>query len=72
MLAFANKLDFRYHCLTVEKRFVDSKEQIVAHLQHDMDMFFAQIIPIDELKFPAAILHGFYRCPVMPGHVSLR
>lgn len=44
MLAFANKLDFRYHCLTVEKRFVDSKEQIVAHLQHDMDMFFGNLV----------------------------
>ena len=40
MLAFANKLDFQYHCLTVEKRFIDSKEQIVSHLQHDMDIFF--------------------------------
>ena len=34
MLAFANKLDFRYHCLVVEKRFVDSREQIVSRLRN--------------------------------------
>jgi len=44
MLAFANKLDFQYHCLTVEKRFINSKEQIVSHLQHDMDIFFDSLV----------------------------
>jgi len=40
MLAFAHKLDFQYHCLVVEKRFVDSKEQIVERLQRGMSEFF--------------------------------
>lgn len=44
MLAFAKKLDFQYHCLTVEKRFINSKEQIVSHLQHDMDIFFDSLV----------------------------
>jgi hypothetical protein len=44
MLAFANKLDFQYHCLTVEKRFINSKEQIVSYLQHDMDIFFDSLV----------------------------
>ena len=46
MLAFANKLDFRYHCLIVEKRFVNSREQIVARLQHDMEAFFDNLIQV--------------------------
>ena len=40
MLAFAHKLDFKYHCLVVEKRFVDTKEQILERLQRDMEKFF--------------------------------
>ena len=44
MLAFASKLDFRYHCLTVEKRFIDSREQLVSRLQRDMDAFFDLLV----------------------------
>ena len=55
MLAFAHKLDFRYHCLVVEKRFVDSKEQIVERLQRDMDAFFAKL---------ADTCHGFDRVKI--------
>lgn len=40
MLAFAHKLDFKYHCLVVEKRFVDTKEQILERLQRDIEKFF--------------------------------
>ena len=40
MLAFASKLDFAYHCLVVEKRFVDSREQIIERLQRDLETFF--------------------------------
>jgi len=40
MLAFAHKLDFRYHCLVVEKRFIDDKSQIVERLRRDMASFF--------------------------------
>lgn len=43
MLAFAHHLDFRYHCLVVEKRFVDSREQIVEKLQHEMLAFFDRL-----------------------------
>ena len=44
MLAFASKLDFQYHCLVVEKHFVDSREQIVSRLQHDMGVFFDRLV----------------------------
>ena len=40
MIAFASKLDFTYHCFVVEKRFIDSREQIAERLQRDMDEFF--------------------------------
>lgn len=40
MLAFAHKLDFNYHCLVVEKRFVDSKEQLIKRLEQDLATFF--------------------------------
>lgn len=40
MLAFAAKLQFAYHCFVVEKRFVDSREQIVERLRLDMETFF--------------------------------
>ena len=40
MLAFAHKLDFNYHCLVVEKRFVDSKEQLIKRLDRDLAAFF--------------------------------
>ena len=40
MLAFAHKLDFKYHCLVVEKRFVDSKEQLIERLERDLTAFF--------------------------------
>ena len=44
MLAFAAKLDFRYHCLTIEKRFVNSLNQLISRLQSEMEGFFDQII----------------------------
>lgn len=43
MIAFAHALDFRYHCFVVEKRFVDSKQQIVERLQKDMMAFFDRL-----------------------------
>ena len=43
MLAFASKLDFSFHCLTVVKRFVDSREKVVARLQNDMMQFFDRL-----------------------------
>ena len=43
MLAFAHALDFRYHCLVVEKRFVDRKDQIVEKLRREMSEFFERL-----------------------------
>lgn len=39
MLAFARKVDFRYHCLVVDKHFATSSEQIVHRLGNDMRAF---------------------------------
>lgn len=44
MLAFASKLEFRYHCLVVEKRFVNSRDQIVSRLQVGMSRLFDGLI----------------------------
>ena len=44
MLAFASKLEFRYHCLVVEKRFVNSRAQIVSRLQASMSRLFDNLI----------------------------
>lgn len=63
MLAFASKLDFRYHCLTVEKRFVNSRDQIVSRLQNDMGIFFDRLVQmytdIDRFKI-------YYDCGQTP------
>ena len=69
MLAFANKLVFKYHCLIVDKRFVDSTEQIVSHLQRDMDSFFDRLVKahseIDRFKV-------YYDCGQTPVTNMLR
>ena len=39
MMAFARRVDFRYHCLTVDKKFIDSKEQIVSSLKSSLLKF---------------------------------
>jgi len=39
MMAFARKVDFRYFCLTVDKKFVSSREQIVNRLEEQMREF---------------------------------
>jgi len=63
MLAFANKLDFRYHCLTVEKRFVNSREQLISRLQAEMAGFFDRLVQtnldIDRFKI-------YYDCGQTP------
>ena len=41
MLAFARKVDFKYHCLVVDKHFVTSSEQIVNRLDGMMKAFLA-------------------------------
>lgn len=39
MMAFARKVDFRYHCLSVDKKYVGSSLQIVARLHEQLDDF---------------------------------
>lgn len=39
MMAFAARVDFKYHCLSVDKRFIDAAEQIVDHLRSDLYTF---------------------------------
>ena len=41
MLAFARKVDFKYHCLVVDKHFVTSSEQIVNRLDGMLKEFLA-------------------------------
>ena len=41
MLAFARKVDFKYHCLVVDKHFVTSSEQIVNRLDEMLKKFLA-------------------------------
>lgn len=63
MLAFAHNLEFTYHCLTIEKRYVNSREQMLAHLQNDMDVFFDSLVKtypdIDRFKI-------YYDCGQTP------
>lgn len=39
MMAFARKVEFRYFCLTVDKKFVSSREQIIKELDGQMRDF---------------------------------
>ena len=39
MMAFARKVEYRYHCLSVDKKFIDSTEQIVSRLKSALSEF---------------------------------
>lgn len=39
MMAFAARVDFRYHCLSVDKKFIDSATQIVDRLRASLRAF---------------------------------
>ena len=39
MMAFASHVDFKYHCLSVDKKFIDSASQIVDHLRASLIAF---------------------------------
>ena len=39
MMAFARKVDYKYHCLSVDKKFITSTEQIVTKLQSALNDF---------------------------------
>lgn len=63
MLAFARKIDFRYHCLVVDKRLVDSKEQIVAKLASGMAHFLDVVVA----GFPGfSLVKVYYDCGQTP------
>ena len=38
-MAFASRVDFKYKCLSVDKKFIDSAEQIVDHLRNSLLSF---------------------------------
>ena len=42
MMAFARKVDYRYHCLSVDKKFIDSPDQILGRLKVDLANFIAE------------------------------
>ena len=39
MMAFAHHVGFRYHCLSVNKKFINSTDQIVTSLRNDLIAF---------------------------------
>lgn len=39
MMAFASRVDFKYHCLSVDKKFIDSAGRIVDHLRQSLHAF---------------------------------
>ena len=42
MMAFARKVQYRYHCLSVDKKFIDTTDQIVTHLKTSLTDFIAR------------------------------
>jgi len=42
MMAFARKVDFKYICMTVDKRYVSSRQQIAESLEFQMREFFVR------------------------------
>ena len=41
MMAFARKVDFKYHCLSVDKKYIGSSLQIATRLRDQLDAFIA-------------------------------
>lgn len=42
MMTFARKAEFRYHCLSVDKRFVTSALQVASRLQKELETFLVE------------------------------
>lgn len=42
MMAFARRVDFKYHCLSVDKKFIDSPNQILERLKSGLAGFIAE------------------------------
>lgn len=54
MLIFARQLEFRFHCLKVDKQFVSSSRQIVERLQKQLSAFLdthiGDLLDVEEIK----------------------
>ena len=63
MMAFARRVDYRYHCLSVDKRYIDSTEQIVERLKTSLAEFIALrhevLSSVDQVKI-------YYDCGQSP------
>ena len=63
MMAFARKIDFKYHCLVVDKKSVNSSAQIVKRLGEDLNGFLASrqeaFVSFDRVKI-------YYDCGQSP------
>ena len=42
MMAFARRVDYRYHCLSVDKKFIDNPSQILERLKTELEAFIAE------------------------------
>jgi len=42
MMAFARRVDYRYHCLSVDKKFIDTSSQILEKLKSELKTFIAE------------------------------
>lgn len=42
MMAFSRKIDFKYHCLTADKKFITSSEMLVQKLSESLESFLQQ------------------------------
>lgn len=63
MMAFARKIEYRYHCLCVDKKFIDSTEQIVSRLKSDLHDF---ILKNGEFFAPLQRVKIYYDCGQAP------
>ena len=63
MMAFASRVKFNYHCLSVDKKFIDSAQQIVERLRSSLQTFIEMQRPlfasVDHIKI-------YYDCGQSP------
>ena len=54
MMTFARRINFKWHCLCVDKKYLNSSLQIVSKLQEQLDKFIAghesQLSDVDRVK----------------------
>ncbi len=63
MMTFARRVDYRYHCLSVDKKFIDSADQILVRLKTDLADFIEK-----RREFMASLEHLkiYYDCGQSP------